>query len=207
MRHQGQISEWNDARGFGFVRPLEGEGRVFVHISAFPPGSRRPSPGEAVGYTLSQDERGRPRATHVNYVVDRPIAPGRRRQFAPERRRSRGLIFAAVTATAFLAAVAAAAAAGSLPWPVMWVYALASVVTYAAYAKDKRAAQAGRWRTGEGTLLLLGLIGGWPGGLIAQQHFRHKTKKVSFQVTYWLTVGLNCGGLILLRPYFEYGLG
>ena len=193
MRYQGQISEWNDERGFGFVRPRGGAGRVFVHISAFPPGSRRPSLAERVSYELVQDDRGRPRATDVTYLVVRPPTRERRRQ-------SQSLTFAAVIAATFLALVGVAVIVGSLHWAIIVVYLFASVVTYSAYAADKRAAQTGGWRTQEITLLLFGLAGGWPGGLIAQHQFRHKTKKVSFQAAYWLTVGLNCVGLLWLRP-------
>ena len=32
------------------------------------------------------------------------------------------------------------------------------------------------------------LLGGWPGALIAQQVFRHKTRKASFQTVFWLIV-------------------
>ena len=145
-----------------------------------------------VNYALSQDDRGRPRATNVTYLVARPTVRER-------RAKSQGPVAATLLASTFLALVAAAVGFGALPWPVMWVYVLASVVTYAAYANDKRAAQAGSWRTKEGTLLMLGLAGGWPGGLIAQRRLRHKTKKVSFQVAFWLTVGLNCAALMWLR--------
>jgi uncharacterized membrane protein YsdA (DUF1294 family) len=110
------------------------------------------------------------------------------------------MIRATVITVTFLALVAAAVTVGLLHWAVLVLYVLASVVTYLAYANDKYAAQTGRWRTKEGTLLLLGLAGGWPGGLSAQYRYRHKTKKISFQVAYWLTVGLNCMGLLWLRP-------
>lgn len=191
MRYQGQISEWNDERGFGFVRPRDSAGRVFVHISAFPRGSRRPSLDEPVSYELGQDARGRPRATNVTYLVSSPLT---REGQGP----SQGLIFALAVAVTFFALVLVAVIGGPLHWAVMVVYLLASIVTYLAYADDKRASQGGRWRTKEGMLLFLGLAGGWPGGLIAQHRFRHKTKKVSFQVRYWLTVVLNCVGLMLL---------
>lgn len=32
------------------------------------------------------------------------------------------------------------------------------------------------------------LLGGWPGALLAQQLLRHKTKKTSYQVVFWLIV-------------------
>ena len=193
MRYQGQISEWDDERGFGFVRPREGTGRVFVHISAFPPGSRRPSPEDMVRYGLAHDDRGRPRATNVTYISGHTLA----REW---RWLSKSKSHATIIAATFLALVAAVVMAGLLHWAVLVFYVLASVVTYLAYANDKYAAQTERWRTTEVRLLLLGLAGGWPGGLIAQYRFRHKTKKISFQVAYWLTVGLNCMGLLWLRP-------
>jgi len=55
-----------------------------------------------------------------------------------------------------------------------------------------------QWRTGEGTLILLGVLGGWPGAIVAQQLFHHKTKKRSFQIAFWLTVLLHCFGFVLL---------
>lgn len=146
-----------------------------------------------VSYELGRDDHGRPRATNVIYIGGRPLVRERQRQ-------PPGLVFATVIAATFLALVGVAVGVGLLHWAVITLYVLASIATYSAYADDKRAAQSGGWRTKEGTLLLLGLAGGWPGGLIAQQRFRHKTKKVSFQVAYWLTVGLNCGGLLWLRP-------
>jgi len=191
MRYQGQISEWNDERGFGFVRPQVGTGRIFVHISAFPPGSLRPSPDDIVRYGLGHDNRGRLRATNVTYIVKRQLT---------REQRLRVPIFATMVALTFLVLVGLAVIAGSLHRTVIVVYVFASIVTYKAYADDKRAALTGHWRTKERTLHLLGLAGGWPGGLIAQYRFRHKTKKVRFQVAYWLTIGLNCAGLLWLHP-------
>lgn len=80
-------------------------------------------------------------------------------------------------------------------------FVLVSIVCFAFYAHDKRAARAGRRRTPESTLLILGLVGGWPGGFLAQRMLRHKNRKRSFQVQFWITVVLNLAavaGLIWL---------
>ena len=65
------------------------------------------------------------------------------------------------------------------------------MICFIAYAVDKSAAQRGRRRTPERTLLLLGLACGWPGGLLAQRWLRHKSSKTSFLVKFWLYVALN----------------
>ncbi|MBN2405460.1 MAG: DUF1294 domain-containing protein [Coriobacteriia bacterium] len=90
------------------------------------------------------------------------------------------------------------AAFGTIPWCVLLVYVVMSVVTFVAYARDKRAAQRGQWRTGEGTLILLGVLGGWPGALIAQKTLRHKTRKQPFRTVFWASVTINIGLLTVL---------
>ncbi|MCC6070061.1 DUF1294 domain-containing protein [Massilia sp. GCM10020059] len=71
------------------------------------------------------------------------------------------------------------------------LYACASTLCFAAYARDKRAARTGRRRTPEQTLLLLGLACGWPGAFLAQRALRHKSSKHAFQRKFWFTVVLN----------------
>ena len=91
----------------------------------------------------------------------------------------------------FVGAVFTVNAFWSVPLWTGGVYLLASVVCFAAYAVDKRAAGTGRWRISERTLLVLGFLGGWPGAIIAQQTLRHKTRKASFRRAFWGTVGAN----------------
>ena len=78
----------------------------------------------------------------------------------------------------------------NIPWPVA-VYAAMSVASFAAYGMDKSRADRGRWRISEATLHGLDLLCGFPGGFIGQRVFRHKTRKLSFQVVFWLTVTLH----------------
>ncbi|HBM85591.1 MAG TPA: DUF1294 domain-containing protein [Opitutae bacterium] len=66
-----------------------------------------------------------------------------------------------------------------------------SLSTYVAYWRDKRRAQMAGRRVSEATLHLLELAGGWPAAFVAQQQFRHKTAKRSYQRTYWSIVILH----------------
>ena len=66
------------------------------------------------------------------------------------------------------------------------------------YAFDKAAAFQNRRRTRENTLHLLGLVGGWPGALVAQRMFHHKSKKEAFQSAFRITIFLNCSVLAWL---------
>lgn len=178
---KGKISTWNDERGFGFISPEGGGGRVFVHARALKQQGRRPAVGDAVRYALGKDQRGRPRAERVVF------ANGGARK---EARRS-GSAWSYFLAMTFLTGVGAAVWTAALPQLVLAVYLGASVATFVAYALDKSAARRGAWRTAESTLHLLSLGGGWPGALIAQSSLRHKSRKQPFRWVFWLTVVVN----------------
>ncbi|MBO9716483.1 MAG: DUF1294 domain-containing protein [Pseudoxanthomonas sp.] len=78
-----------------------------------------------------------------------------------------------------------------MPRLLVIAYLLASLFSYAMYGLDKSAAEKGYRRTPESTLHFVDLLGGWPGALVAQQQFRHKTVKASFQAIFRITVVAN----------------
>lgn len=97
-----------------------------------------------------------------------------------------------------IVAFAALAAWLQVPLAVAGVYAAASLLTFALYARDKRAAIRRAPRTPERTLLAAGLACGWPGAALAQQWLRHKSSKPPFLAWFWLSVIANAGLLLLL---------
>lgn len=83
-----------------------------------------------------------------------------------------------------------------LAWPVqalLLTYLLMSLVCFVAYWRDKRFAVAGAQRIPESRLHLYELMGGWPGGLLAQRLIRHKNRKLAYQVKFWLIVAVHLG--------------
>jgi uncharacterized membrane protein YsdA (DUF1294 family) len=99
---------------------------------------------------------------------------------------------------AFAGAYLFASLHGHVPRGAAVAYAVMSLLCFLAYAKDKSAARSGGWRTKESTLLILGLLCGWPGAVLAQQLLRHKLAKAAFQFAFWVTVVLNVAGLLAL---------
>lgn len=76
-----------------------------------------------------------------------------------------------------------------------------SAVSFVLYGWDKRQAKTNGWRVPEKNLHILSLLGGWPGAILGQKYFRHKTQKQSFRTTFWITVVLHvCGvGYLLYK--------
>lgn len=190
-RQAGRVTEWNDDKGYGFVTPHEGGARPFVHIKAFQRGSRRPVEGDLISYETAMDAKGRANAASVRFAGQRiqatpPRATGSSSSLRRIPRRWLGALA--------LAVVVAAAVMEWVPVVVPLTYGGMSFVSYLVYWWDKDAAGAKQSRVPEDTLHALDLMGGWPGALVAQQQYRHKTVKVSFQVKFWLTVVLNVAG-------------
>lgn len=183
MRLAGRVTGWDDDRGFGFVMPNGGGDRAFVHINEFQRGSRRPIDGDLVSYRAVRDPKGRLQAREIRHAGQR-IQP--KRQASPLPRATIGI-------TALLG-LAAATALGFIPFVLTAAYFVLSTVSYAMYALDKAAAGRDARRTPENSLHLADLLGGWPGALIAQRQFRHKTIKQPFQAVFWITVALNLAG-------------
>jgi uncharacterized membrane protein YsdA (DUF1294 family)/cold shock CspA family protein len=181
MRYKGVITNWKDDKGFGFITPNGGGKQIFVHIKSFPNRRRRPVDNEIVTYELETDSQGRAQAVNIAFD-DEKLAWA-----SPSWR--------LLLASLFLAFLAGATFAGELSFAVFGLYVIASTVAFFVYAHDKAAASNDCWRTQESTLHFVGLIGGWPGALAAQEITRHKSKKRSFQVVFWGTVMLNCAAL------------
>lgn len=78
--------------------------------------------------------------------------------------------------------------------PIAILYALASLVTFAAYGLDKHRAVRGRWRIPERTLHGLELFGGWPGALLGQAVFRHKRRKLTYMAVFVGIIALHAAG-------------
>lgn len=101
---------------------------------------------------------------------------------------------------------AAAHAVGSalLPYPLAMWFLLSSLLTWLIYGADKLAARKAWRRVPETTLLVLGLAGGWPGAILGQQCFRHKTQKQPFRTRFFISVALNVAALAGLYVVYTY---
>ena len=71
----------------------------------------------------------------------------------------------------------------ALGWFAGW-----SVVAFLAFGWDKRRAGRSGQRVSEFRLVLFGALGGWLGGLLGINLFRHKTAKWTFKLKYALAV-------------------
>lgn len=193
----GKISSWNDEKGFGFITPNSGGKSIFIHINDYSKRHHRPMHGLSVIYSLSKDTKGRLRATNVH-----PEKGHKKVTKAGKQK-----LLSVFISCAFIFTIIGLVLVNKLNSIILVFYIVVSVLTFGLYAKDKSAAQKGKWRTPESTLHFFSLVGGWPGAAIAQSQLRHKSNKLSFRVVYWFTVIINCIILSwLLTPEGTQGL-
>jgi uncharacterized membrane protein YsdA (DUF1294 family)/cold shock CspA family protein len=217
MRLKGTIVDWKDDRGFGFIEPSDGAGRIFCHLRAFEVRIRRPVSGDKVTYEVGKDAQGRLAAVKVRPVG---LEDARYQSNVRSRRNANAAVRGAsstksastrsalaviyIAVSVFLATTIWLAIVGRMSFFVPIAYIAMSGITMLVYAFDKSAALNSRQRTREQTLHLLELLGGWPGAWIAQQLFRHKSRKMSFQIEFWLCVIVNTAVLIWYAGQSEW---
>jgi uncharacterized membrane protein YsdA (DUF1294 family)/cold shock CspA family protein len=187
MRYQGRITKWIDDKGYGFVTQNGGGDKAFVHIKAFST-RRRPIEGNLISYEIERDLQNRIRAVNIRYPGDSK----------PASIRASSQYHEIILVTLFSGVVVALTILERASVLVPLAYITASAITFIAYAFDKSAAMNNRWRTRESRLQVLSLLCGWPGALIAQRMFHHKTRKLEFQRVFWASVAVNCATLIWL---------
>lgn len=205
MRFSGKLSTWQDERGFGFIT-LAGSGEeVFVHIKAFARDGRRPQLGERLDFELACGPQGRKRALRVRRV-DR-VAPSARRR--PHRcgapRHRMNALLAPGALLGLYALYALSRAQRDVPWPIALACLVGlalSLLSFALYAVDKRAAVSARRRVPESTLQLLSLAGGWPGAWLAQRWLHHKRAKAAFMRTFRLAVAAHLAMLLAVAAWW-----
>lgn len=101
------------------------------------------------------------------------------------------------------------AAVGSIftSHPVVMWFLLANALTLVIYGIDKTAARKTWRRVPESTLLVFGVVGGWPGAIVGQQLFRHKTQKQPFKTYFIISVLVSIlvtVAIYRLYPFLSY---
>jgi uncharacterized membrane protein YsdA (DUF1294 family)/cold shock CspA family protein len=188
QRETGVVRAWNADRGFGFLRRPDGSD-LFLHIKAFPRGADDPAVGDDISYEVEAQADGKLRASQARRADDVYIAPVR-----PTSPLLGILVIAAFVAIYVLVEVNW----GPIPLWIPLAYLGVSAIAFGAYAIDKSAARLKRRRVAETSLILLGMFGGWPGAILAQQVLRHKTAKLSFRAVFWTSVLINVAVFVWL---------
>lgn len=197
MRKSGELVQWNNKSGFGFVRDDTGRD-YYVHISKVM-GGGRPRIGDAMSFDTSVGRKGRLSAVDVTIATPPPTQPSLRDVRQPAQGVSRyklGLRTAAATMMTLL--ILMAIGSGRSPEWVGLLYAAMGAGSALLYRFDKLYALTGRYRVSENNLHVVDLAFGIIGGLAAQEVYRHKTVKPRFVATTWTIALLHTLGLAAL---------
>jgi len=190
MRLKGKIVTWNERKAFGFIRLLQTKNTnkdIFVHTSDIKNLRRSPQVGDLVTFSLTEVERGRKRAADA-------VIPAAQHKAKNNTVKEYNILLAILFSLFLISCYLAKKVEAEL----VLGYLVFSMITFIVYYFDKKSSlKRSTARTSEQTLLLLGLFGGWPGSIIAQQFLRHKSSKKAFRRLFWLTVILNILALTL----------
>ncbi|MBE6084773.1 DUF1294 domain-containing protein [Selenomonas ruminantium] len=80
-----------------------------------------------------------------------------------------------------------------------WYLAIINALVLVVYGGDKLFAKLDSWRVPEKVLLLLALLGGSIGALLAMQIFRHKTRHLKFRYGVPMILLLQVAALVYLH--------
>jgi len=200
MRRSGELVQWNNKGGYGFVRDESGRD-YYVHISKIAEGLR-PRPGDTLSFETAVGRKGRLSAVDVSVVAPVAAEPinGLQRDFpkaGPRVSRYRlGLRTAAATLMTLL--ILLAIGAGRAPEWIGLLYAAMGLGSALLYRFDKLYAIAGQYRVSENNLHTVDLCFGIIGGLVAQEIYRHKTVKPGFVAATWSIALVHTLGLAIV---------
>jgi uncharacterized membrane protein YsdA (DUF1294 family)/cold shock CspA family protein len=198
MRQSGELIQWNNKGGYGFVRDDTGRD-YYVHISSIAGG--RPRLGDRLDFDTATGRKGRPSAVAVTITSTTPAprAATLREVKQPAAGVSRyklGLRTAAATLMTLL--ILWAIGTERAPQWIGLLYAAMGTGSALLYRFDKLYALTGKYRVSEMNLHVVDLCFGIIGGLAAQEVYRHKTVKPRFVATTWGIALLHTLGLAAL---------
>ncbi|MFT5702607.1 MAG: uncharacterized membrane protein YsdA (DUF1294 family)/cold shock CspA family protein [Desulforhopalus sp.] len=185
MRFKGKVIKWQNDKGFGFIEPINGMLDLFFHEIFLLNQSRRPVVGDEVSFEITTNPEGKQRAERILFRGERD--PRKSDKFFD--------VFYSSLSCVFLICIGGLVFLKKLDPIILILYLLLSLIAFLLYRQDKIKAKNDEWRTPENKLHFFSLIGGWPGALIAQRRLRHKSRKQSFLVVFYITVVLNISAI------------
>jgi len=198
MRRSGELVQWNNKSGYGFVRDDTGRD-YYVHISKVTDGGR-PRIGDRLSFETASGRKGRPSAIAVSITATAPAPQATLRDVkqapAGVSRFRLGLRTAAATLMTLL--ILWAIGTGRAPEWIGLLYAAMGAGSAFLYRFDKLYALTGKYRVSENNLHVVDLAFGIIGGLAAQEVYRHKTVKPRFVATTWAIALIHTLGLAAL---------
>ncbi|HHD81878.1 MAG TPA: DUF1294 domain-containing protein [Campylobacterales bacterium] len=175
---QGIVVNYNEEKGYGFVKTFKYEENLFVHISEVH-NARKLEVGQQVEFEVEKNAKG---LSAINVT-------------AKEKANSPYVTFG--TLSLVLIILLFALAVNYLEPLVAYLFSI-NITTFLLYGYDKFISTTQKLRVPELNLQTLALLGGSPAALVAQKFFRHKTVKGTFQIVYWIIVLVQVGLLSLM---------
>lgn len=184
---KGELIKWKDEKGFGFIKLIDENKEIFLHITELKDSIRRPQVGDII-YFKTTTENGKIKACDA-FILGARTLPNS--QYSVKKiisnRANFPLLEVLLLSIIPLIGSINFFSKTNIFFPLI-IYPIISLLTFFLYAHDKSRAKLDHRRIPEKTLHLLEFFGGWIGGFIAQRTLKHKSIKSSYQFVFWLIV-------------------
>lgn len=191
MRVRGQVSRFDEAKGYGFLSVSGYDSDIFFHKNDLSPKVRCAHTGTWLEFEVIT-KKGKFKAVRLTAPGAEQAKHHAQRE-KEEGQRTASTIVGILAAFEFgtLCFLALRNPESPFLFAGIGLFVLVNLFSLALFALDKQKARDGLWRVSESTLLLACFLGGWPAAWFTMVRLRHKTSKGSFLMRYALVVALH----------------
>lgn len=201
--YKGEITYWNEKKGYGFISVDDFEKNIYFHINSYAYKNRRPQKGDKVALFLSGEKtEKKEKDENSSFSAARVVA-----------RENQNLLYSSdycdIPSKSSWLEIGFYFSAAFFYFGILFFFSpiVASIslglslISFWGIYYDKIASITRQYRIPNATIYLAAILGAWPGILIARTVYKHKIKVQRFVVFFSASITINFFLVFVLIKY------